>query len=116
MVEPSFHRIPLTLGGGVIVGVVLAKLAGSSLVQWAKVAVIASLADAMLYLGVIEIVNRNTHGLDQKSYRKWTYVCTHTLVSAIEILALRKLELIARNGTILVSCFAITRCVLLSRF
>lgn len=108
MTAPNFHQIPFRMLLGAVTGYISAKLAGSSPTVWAKVSVIASLADSILYLGIIEISK-------QKINRKVTYLFTHAIVSTIEILALRRLDLIAKNGTLIVSAYAIMRCVIISQ-
>ena len=74
----------------------------------AKVSLISTLAECILFLGIVQV---NKHITD----RKFTYLCVHSIVSTVEILALRRLDLIATKGTIVISGYTILRIVFFSR-
>lgn len=103
--HPTFSNIPLRMIFSALTGTISAKISGSSARLWATISVISALAEDVLYLGLIQVNDRN---------RKWTYILTHAIVSTVEIIALRKFDLIARNGTLVVSGYAILRCAIFS--
>lgn len=107
MIAPSFHQIPIRITFGAFTGFLLAKIAGSSPRLWVKVAVISSLADSILFLGIVQITG-------EKISRKMTHLLIHALVSIIEIIALRRLDLLAHNGTLVIGAYAVARCFVLA--
>ena len=103
MLTPSFDQIPFRIAFGALIGMVSANFAGSSSKQWARIAVISSLADSVFYLSIMRLI-------DRKFSRKVTLILIHAIVSAVEITALHHLELIAKNGAIAMTIFALVRC------
>jgi len=105
-IPSDFHQIPQKVLVGVGGGVFCAWMAGSEVLQWTKVSIISALADSLLSIIFLRIGGGTLN-------KKWTYLTTHGLVSIAEIIALRRLGLIGSKGTVVVSAYAIFRCIIL---
>ena len=101
---PTFHQIPVRMLIGAAMGAISAKIAGSSIRLWAQTSVIISIADSIFYLALIQ-------GTEKLVGKKITYLCIHAVMSVIEVVALRKQNLIATIGTFVVSAINVSVCV-----
>lgn len=98
-VLPTIEQVPfrILLEGGL--GYVCGKIANVSATEWAKIAIISSLAQDILYL----LLSNNNNA--PHNYKLSVYAVVHTVVGAIEIVALRRMNLIATQGTLILSGF-----------
>lgn len=106
---PTLVTLPRNLLVSTTNHYIFSKIAQSSTSLWMTVAIISSLAENLLFIGIIQFKNYFPN-------RKWTFISIHALFSPIEIEALQHFQLISIKGAILLYTYAIIRLTIFSRF
>lgn len=91
---PSFEALPLRMAFNSVCSAIAGEIAGSSPSQWAKISAITTMAHDILFL----VIASSTSSLRE---RYSIVACTEAAFGLIHIIALRRFNLIASAGIVL---------------